>query len=287
MFERENVLERFPAKPVVLNTKDVEFMTGAGGARTCLGSGSMGMVFVGRLKKTGKRVAIKVASDERCDVHFMIHEASLMTHLNDTQAAPFCHGLLAIESEDELPMAAIVMDIVGEGTTIAALDLDKFFLANMNDLSKDQLKSIFIKIADKLEKVHEKGVMVNDIKEQNILVDGASLEPYLIDFGSGRFGIYEYPIPDIVRQNKDEFTHIAPELLRRRNPEREVSPWTDIYSYGKLISDMGKMLNNMVFMECGIFCTRGTPYKRLSLAKVREVLEKTEFSCTMERVVTF
>ena len=286
LYEKQTTPEQFPCMPHILDPTDIVFRLNDAGEKISIGSGTTGEVFLGKIKKTGQTVAIKVFSNRECGIDFVVREAALLTHLNDTKATPYCHGLLPLQSH---PLdCAIVMEFVGDISNDApALDILSFSLKHK--LNKTQLRSLFIKIAQKLREIHNSGVVLNDLRKGNVLVvfnEDSTVEPVLIDLGSGRYGNMEFQVPQSYRTNRHLYTHMAPELLRMDDTNPLVCPATDVFSYGKLIDEIGNAHNVMVFMECGIFCTRGTQHKRMTMDRVLEILEKTNYSCVMENLVT-
>ena len=112
------------------------------------------------------------------------------------------------------------------------------------------LDSHWLQLAYKLvlsyENMHKKGVLHNDIKSDNILVELKPYDarPFLIDFGMATFRKGgRLILPTDVQECGSEEEHLAPEV-RHSQPS---SPKSDIYSLGK------------VFQEMAYFCDELSP----------------------------
>jgi len=111
-------------------------------------------------------------------------------------------------------------------------------------LPEDELRSVFHALADALEHAHGRGVIHQDVKPENVLID-ASGEVKLADFGLAvelreaekRALVASRTLrslpPEELRTLAGTLPYIAPERLEERPPPP--SPRTDVYSLGVLL----------------------------------------------------
>ena len=153
-------------------------------ATELLGRGGQGTVF----KATdlqGKEVAIKVV-DERSIRHWdwmgrdsrVPLEVSLLQHLT---GVPGVVQLIEYFSHEKLHY--LVMEKPKD-----AMDLFDFVTTQPEErLSEDVARVIFKQVLEIVHYVHLRGIVHLDLKEENMLIDPATLQVWLIDFGHGRF----------------------------------------------------------------------------------------------------
>lgn len=143
-----------------------------------LGSGSMGDVYEAE-SLSGDRVAVKivrpgvVSRELRRRFDFETIALSRLHHANIA-------GLIEsgeFESQ-EGPRPYLVMELV-EGPTITEH-------VRATGLKGDELLTLFAKVCDAVEHAHRCGVIHRDLKPANILVESATGEPKVVDFGVAR-----------------------------------------------------------------------------------------------------
>ncbi|XP_042211689.1 probable serine/threonine-protein kinase DDB_G0271538 [Homarus americanus] len=139
--------------------------------------------------------------------------------------------------------------------------------------------SIFLPIAEGLAEVHSRGIIHNDIKVDNILLEknsDGSYTSHFIDFGlsrveGGHLTLYSNP----------NDSHYVPELFKGL----PCTPASDIYSLGVMISDFQNCFDNLwppgVKRLCNQMLSRN-PQHRPSLSKVIEVLRESLKELSLE-----
>jgi serine/threonine protein kinase len=179
---------RFLDEPPILRTPGLDPSRGHGlppGTRvagyrigTMRGSGSMGDVYEAEAPGGG-RVALKllrpgVATRElRRRFEFEIVALSRLHH-------PNIAGLIASEEfeSQEGPRPYLVMELV-DGSTITEH-------VRARNLGGPDLLTLFARVCDAVEHAHRCGVIHRDLKPANILVEAATGEPKIVDFGVAR-----------------------------------------------------------------------------------------------------
>ncbi|XP_069125738.1 serine/threonine-protein kinase D1-like [Argopecten irradians] len=208
------------------------------GGLNILGSGVFGSVFTSKHLVTGKRVAIKAYHNE--DIKHIVAEARYLQVLNTTGFTPQLLGLLPNPVDPR--EIYLVMEMVGEGVTLRKR-LEK------NDLSEKDKLSIALRLVIGLHSIHEKKVLINDIKDDNIIIYGTDLRAKFIDFGHASCGFEKSYKGDTSRSY-----HLAPEV-RNHNP---TTPASDVYSLGDTLGYFSvNKLNSLVYR-----CKRPDPVER-------------------------
>ncbi|XP_069107043.1 uncharacterized protein [Argopecten irradians] len=208
------------------------------GGLNILGAGVFGSVFTSKHLVTGKRVAIKAYHNE--DIKHIVAEARYLQVLNTTGFTPQLLGLLPNPVDPR--EIYLVMEMVGEGVTLRKR-LEK------NDLSEKDKLSIALRLVIGLHSIHEKKVLINDIKDDNIIIYGTDLRAKFIDFGHASCGFEKTYKGDTSRS-----FHLAPEV-RNHNP---TTPASDVYSLGDTLGYFSvNKLNSLVYR-----CKRPDPVER-------------------------
>ncbi|XP_069124997.1 serine/threonine-protein kinase D1-like [Argopecten irradians] len=208
------------------------------GGLNILGSGVFGSVFTSKHLVTGKRVAIKAYHNE--DIKHIVAEARYLQLLNTTGFTPQLLGLLPNPVDPR--EIYLVMEMVGEGVTLRKR-LEK------NDLSEKDKLSIALRLVIGLHSIHEKKVLINDIKDDNIIIYGTDLRAKFIDFGHASCGFEKTYKGDTSRS-----FHLAPEVRNHNS----TTPASDVYSLGDTLGYFSvNKLNSLVYR-----CKRPDPVER-------------------------
>ena len=127
------------------------------------------------------------------------------------------------------------------------------------------------KLTINLENMHDKGILHNDIKTNNILVELKlnDVRIYFIDFGQATFRSGGFLHFDEGDKSDDTDDCLAPEVHSGSN----YSPKSDIYSLGVIFADiadefcdyLGQLADDMCEVE---------PSKRPTLEEVSETMEE-------------
>lgn len=205
-----------------------------------LARGGMGEVFVGSNIQTEEKVALKVilpalSADAKIQAMFL-KEAKTLTKLSHPALVQY----RVLAEEPSLKVLYIATDYI-EGKS-----LSEVITGYGPTLS--EITALTRRLADGLRTAHELGAIHRDLSPDNILLERGRLErARIIDFG-----IAKDLDPGSATIIGDGFAgklgFVAPEQMGDFN--REVGPWTDVYSLGLVILsvargrmvDMGKTL---------------------------------------------
>lgn len=193
--------------------------------RRFIARGGMGEVFEGVNVNSDERVAIKVmlpslAADPNVQAMFR-KEARTLTRLSHPALVQY----RVIAQEPQLGVLYIVTEYVDSTNLQDALSSLRPTPA--------QLLALTRRLADGLRVAHSLGAIHRDISPDNILLeDGELAKARIIDFGIAK---------DLDPSSKTiigdgfagKLNYVAPEQLGDFN--REVGPWTDLYSLGLVI----------------------------------------------------
>lgn len=144
-----------------------------------IGEGSSGRVYRARHEGTDVFAAIKFLklnfhSDPTAVKRFH-QEALAVKELNDSNiAALYDFGIL----DEGTPY--LVMELV-DGTTLQS------YLEREGTISEDSIRTIFIQVAEAMEKAHKHAILHRDLKPGNLIVD-EKLNVKVVDFGLAKFG---------------------------------------------------------------------------------------------------
>ena len=188
-----------------------------------IGSGTFGNVFLAKyrgmetvVKEMKKRDESRKES-ERCKLE-VLHEAKMLRSLGDHPNLPFLFGVLT-----EREPYAIVIQFLGTGKE--TLTLQRVVRKRM--LDKKSTANVFKEIAETLEHIHSRGIVHNDLKSNNVIIqrkNGGSFQPIIIDFGKSE----EIRKLKAYRRKGD---YLAPEVREGKKQ----SPASDIFSLGKML----------------------------------------------------
>jgi len=181
-----------------------------------LGSGGMGMVFLGRDTGLDRLVAIKVLRPELASAHAterFVREAQLLAKLKHPSIVPIHHV------DERLGISFYVMAHL-EGETLA----DKL---SRGPLSLRQAVQVARDILSALEAAHAQGIVHRDVKPDNIILEQG--RAILTDFGIAK----SEGAPPLTTPGQ------TPGTLEYMPPEQaaggEVTARTDIYAVGMVV----------------------------------------------------
>ncbi|XP_025106703.1 serine/threonine-protein kinase TBK1-like isoform X2 [Pomacea canaliculata] len=173
----------------------------------CLGQGATSLVYIGREKRTGEEVAVKVFTPQSYQRprQVQMREFEVMKRLNHENVV----RLLAIEQEQTTPNGTdvIVMELCPHGSLYNVLDSPE----NSSGLCEEEFLLVLKQITAGVKHLRDFDIIHRDIKPGNILrcvaEDGRSIYK-LTDFGAARelqeneefvslYGTEEYLHPDM------------------------------------------------------------------------------------------
>ncbi|XP_021374263.1 serine/threonine-protein kinase Nek5-like [Mizuhopecten yessoensis] len=233
-----------------------------------VGHGSFGDVF--RIRFTDGRcsdtkICIKEFTEKYGTKTDSIEEARKLLYLSDTGYVPVCFGLVEFKNNVRNENSfGIIQEFIGEGQT-----LHRFLRQSIDKVSKADWISIAFQLAHGLDKFHDKCILVNDIKANNIVMytrkQGYRLK--YIDFGlaSYRTGRNFHPPSEKLARLR----HLAPEVRKGCR----TSEATDIYSLGCLMRQINVYGNIKDLLLISHMCTRDAPKMRLSAHATKLLIE--------------
>lgn len=123
--------------------------------------------------------------------------------------------------------------------------------------------------------IHARGSLHNDLKANNVVIDGAENKPVIIDFGkSCKIVKARLRKPKVkIKKAMKKFPHIAPEIHRGEKH----SVVSDVFSFGFLVLRLFKEAKLEIppaLKEIAKKCQSSNPGKRPKLADLCTVLTK-------------
>ncbi|WP_164903867.1 serine/threonine-protein kinase [Nonomuraea polychroma] len=188
-----------------------------------IGAGAMGTVWRARQRDTGDTVAVKLlresfAGDQDLVLRFVQERNMMRTlrHPNIVTVRDF-----VIEGE----RLALVMDLV-EGGDLRTL------LQQRGTLPPAEMARLMAQVADALAFAHEVGIVHRDIKPGNVLIDGATGQVRLTDFGVAR--IVHGPGLTQTTSIIGTPAYLSPEVAEGSAP----TPAVDVYALGLIVYEL-------------------------------------------------
>ena len=155
----------------------------------CLGTGNNGEVYAARLENVNEPICVKLFFKQQAHVETVIKEASLRTTLNDSQATPWCYGVVPLGEDANFCFIGIVLEIIDSrlkpNHTLTLRQLlesgQEFPAPDPSDLKK--------KLHHRIMSVHRCGVLINNISSDSIMLrwEMDSYWPYFIKMGQAIF----------------------------------------------------------------------------------------------------
>ncbi|OWF39381.1 uncharacterized protein LOC110465112 [Mizuhopecten yessoensis] len=247
----------------VIYPKDVTLQKGQNGTEV-LGRGSFGCVYLAKHQQCPFDVCVKEFEMDSATIYDVYHEAKLLIYLQTTKFVPFCLGLM--ESPFVSSDLSLIQECFARGCTLRML------LGNKSEVFvKRKWIAICYQLFWGLKMIHEKQVLLNDIKSDNILVDYNSNDHMnnirFIDLGlaSYRRGYKFCNDPAYLEQ----FENYAPEIRQGYHS----TPASDLYAVGYLVDKISETFHIVEIDPIAQECTVEDPNGRSSCHSVLEKLE--------------
>ncbi|OWF42260.1 Serine/threonine-protein kinase CLA4 [Mizuhopecten yessoensis] len=225
---------------LILDPRIVTFTKEPSGMFKVLGSGVSGSVYHASLLSSGYQLAVKLYHQAELVPHTIVNEGMIMALLQNTGVVPKFFGVL--QEPGDIQKFTLVQEFFGDGMTLYKL----IGMMNKHQITLNEKETITLcyRLVHALKVIHSRGVLVNDLKNDNVLVDVSNKEFNIryIDFGLATFGVgmtyeksYE-PNSDI------KYSFLAPEVRQGDNPTCVAA---DIYSLGILIGEIGWRIDEL------------------------------------------
>ncbi|XP_041453603.1 uncharacterized protein LOC121406799 [Lytechinus variegatus] len=250
-----------------------------GGGDVFLGSGVNGTVHLFRHRVTDHPIALKTFElpndfeEMTKKVKVIQSEAFILDILGREECFPTFLGCLEISTGT----IGLAMDFIGDTTTGESWTLSR----GMRELvlSQQEWFSLALDIAKSLGVIHEKGFLMNDLKEDNCLLRKATTgrwQAVIVDFGlaCSRTEPFSFcfSIEDKEKyQRKEIYTHIAPECALDDHP---ISVSSDVFQLGRLLTMMGDRTNTADLTAIGNICRQPTHLCRPTIDEIVDELER-------------
>lgn len=163
----------------------------------------------------------------------LLHEARMINHLGDHRNVPLLFG--AVTKGEKLQLITQFHGEKGESVT-----LSKAF--KKKKLDKPQWLDILKRICEGLSHVHNRQILHNDLKSNNVLLEKqmeSQWNPVIIDFGKARFITDPKPIMSLTASSQESYKrrypHIAPEIVAGSGRQ---SVSSDVFSLGKILLEI-------------------------------------------------
>ena len=143
-------------------------------------------------------------------------------------------------------------------TNSSSITVHSVLHGNTLPLSADEWKKIINGVILATDYLHNKSILHNDVKANNVVIQKVSSEikSILIDLGKGCFLPHgkTYHMNDPKRrEHKKKYPHIAPDLVDGHCNQSKVS---DVYSFGRLLKQINDVqLNLPALNSISLHCT--------------------------------
>ncbi|XP_072174352.1 probable serine/threonine-protein kinase kinX [Diadema setosum] len=259
-----------------------------------LGQGSFGKVFLKRYR--GAAVAVKVPhckpvdrkdddeDDEKIQARRkMNHARTIMearVHLffDGHPSFPKLHGIV-----DVCGSPSLVIEFLGDKSTAEVHSLSHAVRLKTPSLSPDAWFDIVSDITNGVKALHEKGLLHNDLKSNNILLqwdqDEARWRGVIIDLGRVSTTILPLRHRSLPKEEQEAYRkgavyqHLAPEHILDLEPTTILA---DIFSLGKLLGQIAGVVRNKVLLDLAAEMTSSKPYLRPSLKQIDKAIKKAK-----------
>lgn len=231
-----------------------------------IGSGTFGNCYQGIYREKFSVVCKKIKTQdsslkelERAKQE-VLHEAAVIADIGDHAGVPHLFGVCT----DQAPFYLVLQYHTVENSSVTLL-----MAASTGIIANDEQCAIIMKeTCEALAHLHSRGYLHNDLKGNNVVLDGEKHRPIIIDFGkSVKISKAKLRKPKLnVKKATKRYPHIAPELHRG---ERQ-STASDVYSFGALINrvlEKGKFEMHAL-QKIAKACLSTNPGKRPGLDEV-------------------
>ena len=276
------IFTKFRKTPHFLDSSSIAYLV-RGKNFLKIGEGKYSRVYLGIRRFDKRLVAIKVLNVQESKFYHVLEESNFLQLLNGTKGVPHFLGVLPSDEEDDIRPLVIVTDFIGDINKYKVMTLERLAEGHGNrtdyncgcHMGNDgNWYELFIKIAKTLNRIHAKGIAINDLKSDNVILlcRESKWEPYVIDFGLGReFGRNSPYDPEPHKRGQ----FVAPELLDETMMQLfKVSPASDVFSFGKMLQDIKYDVPSLETRNISKLCTERFPYDRPTLHVVISLLKQ-------------
>ena len=228
-----------------------------------IGNGTFGNCYIALYRNEYRVVAkeMKIIESPKKTREEVWREASAITGIGDHWGIPLLFGVCT----DRAPFYLVLQ--------FHALGSESAPEKGIQDVAV--CANILKRTCEILMIIHERGFLHNDLKSNNVVIDGSENKHVIIDFGkSCKIVKARLRKPKVnIEKSMNKFPHIAPEIHRG---ERQ-SIASDVFSFGYLVTRLfkdGKLEIPPVLREVAKKCQRSIPEKRPKLLDFFTILTK-------------
>ena len=271
-----------PSEPTFLPASRLRYSL-CGGRPVCLGAGSFGEVYVVSLEGVDKPVCVKVFTERSLETdHSILVEAAKLMALNGCDSTPWCYGVVGLTDCPGYKRLGIVMEFIGDPLTLRTMTLQDLLGTlekRPGNLPEPDWTTFAKTLATKLQGVHQRGIVINDLKEDNVMLRWCenTWDPVLIDVVQACFRdrrVHYGVLPYEVEKALQDYTQLAPELL-----EKDISSEkSDVYSLGRVLCRIAHICGSQNLWMLGRVCKVCGLEERLDLTTVLYFLRQVQAS---------
>jgi predicted Ser/Thr protein kinase len=249
-----------------------------------IGSGTYRDVYLG-ITDNDRLVAIKLFKVANTDRDNLAKEAVISQHLTGTGCTPEFYGLIVLKSNSLYHRVGLVLEHIGGAhlNTYRRSQLHEIFCEEVKRYHKQRAplvpKTEWIRIchnlASGLANIHDRGIIQNDIKLDNIFLNATNgcYDPVLIDFGLSRAAKdkpFYIDCPEEKRKELSNRLSIAPEVYTGGH----ASFASDVYALGDVLKTLDGIIFNFRLRHITRLCLQDDPEKRPSARQLADMLRK-------------
>ena len=261
-------LRYFDEQPIIFSADAVEYLVDSetGEAKTC-GKGSFGQVYNARFSDPSLYhipIVVKEFDEEFTSKKEILQEAQRLMFLQDTGYVPICYGMIELSTTNRRTYG-IIQEFVGDGTTLEQILWERVKMPVCSWLT------IALQCCDGLARFHDKGILLNDIKSNNIII---------IFYGNGYvcikyidFGLATDMRGRSYRNTKslEEFIYLAPEI---RLGHARTNVASDIFSLGYMLDQIHHFADVKDLKFVASLCMNENPHCRIPVKAAVSVIEE-------------
>ncbi|XP_071509768.1 uncharacterized protein [Diadema antillarum] len=181
---------------------------------------------------------------------------------------PAMHGVVQLEEN-----LGMVLEFIGDKSTGKTYPLCDVLAWNRPRLTLLEWIDIALDVVNGIVALHEKGLLHNGLKSNNILLQecGDRWRAFIIDFGHGSTIVMPLRLPAFSLREEEEYCqgllyqHLAPEIARN---QQATSIHSDVYSLGMVLRDIARVAADHDMKVVAEMCTRARPYRRPSMPNI-------------------
>ena len=266
-----------PCLPRFVSGAEIEYVTTRRdeiGIPMLAGIGQYGCVYVARHVPSGQILTVKLLSNESTSIYDLALEASIAQHLEVTTVVPNFWGVAVVEQDDRYLHYCLIQEYVGSVRTLEGYDVN--ILVTINRLGQyfhrctplfDSVDwtALCCRIVSALNTIHKMGVVINDLKGDNILIkfQGATNHIFFIDFGMARYRT-DLSVNYGLTTDREREEFLSRFFLTA--PEIVFTGWcykaSDIYSLGWLLGSISVTCDLPQMRGIVDWCLRPLPSQR-------------------------